>query len=142
MNSSALDTVRSNKILGIALFDLLGSFAVFGAIGNRVLGTNYITAGLMSVPISVLIHHLSGVPTPLSDFVTSGSPHVYHAPLIGAVVGGAVKLAGVSNINSFNTFLGTSIFAIMYMQRYQHGLPKSVRKKLVRFYLKYKQMRG
>lgn len=139
-----LEVIRSHKILGVAVFDTLTSYLTFSALGSQIFGLNAVFAGLMSIPVSIVSHVVAGVDTPLTKYVMSGSPHLLHAPAIGLTLGIGAKLAGASNINSINTGLAVSTFALLYMREYSHGLPKPVkkylRKKLLKSYMMYRRL--
>lgn len=138
-----INTLRKPKFLGIAIFDLVGSFVSTGIVGKYFIpqGNNgLILGGLLSVPLSVAIHVLADVSTPLTDFVTSGNIHLLHAGIIGTGSGFISRIAGNSNMTNFNVALFSSILSAMYMSEYGHGLPKYVRKKLFKLYMMYSRM--
>lgn len=138
-----MDTIsllRSYRFLGVAIFDTVTSYITFNQIG-KMIGVNPVFMGLSSIPISLVVHHISNVSTPLLEFVKSNlSSHVMHAVIIGAVAGGISKGVGMDSWDAVNIGYAMTIFSVLYMKEHGHNLPKWVRKKMIRYYLKYKRM--
>lgn len=130
-----LELIRSHKILGIAVVDMIGSFAVTYLIGGKF-GMNQIFSGLMSIPIGIVTHMVMGIDTPLTEFFKSDSPHKYHGLFVGL---GASLLSKIftETITSANIGLVAGIASTLYMKEYGHNLPSSVNKQLMRYYMKY-----
>lgn len=135
MNTNLINKLRSYKVFDVALFDMAGSMLGSSFIGSR-LGYDPIFSGLVSVPISIGLHMLVNVETELTRFYRSDSPHKYHGVAIGSLVGIGSYMVGVSNINSVNLGLGTTIVSTMYMKKYGHDLPPRLKRWLIKKYIR------
>ena len=131
-----INSLRKHKFLGVAIFDMAGSILISSAIG-RMVGTNTIFAGLVSIPLSLVVHQMFGIETELTKFFKE-SQHRFHGVAIGTVVGLASnKLAGLPVMTSVNIGLSTCILSSLYMKEYGHGLPPKLQRKMMKLYLKY-----
>lgn len=138
-----LQQVRKYKFLGVAVFDMVGSYAIASMVGSKF-GANSVFSGLMSIPLGIATHLLFQIETPLTRFFTDpDNPHKYHGLAIG---GGAMVLtkALLSKplIYSANVGLGTAIVASLYMNEYGHDLPPSLKRKAFRSYMKYQRWKN
>ena len=133
-----INSLRKHKFLGVAIFDMAGSILISSAIG-RMVGTNTIFAGLVSIPLSLVAHQMFGIETELTKFFKE-SQHRFHGVAIGTVTAVGLasnKLAGLPVMASVNIGLSTCILSSLYMKEYGHGLPPKLQRKMMKLYLKY-----
>lgn len=115
--------IRKYKILGVAGFDMIGSFVVASLVG-RQFGQDELLSGLLSIPIGIFSHMLVGTETPLTKFATEGGVHRYHAMGIGAGSYFASKYGlGFNDVVSANIGLTCAITSALYMAEFGHRNP-------------------
>lgn len=138
-----LQVIRKYKFLGVALFDMVGSYAVASMVGSKF-GANPIFSGLMAIPLGIATHALFRIETPLTKFFTDAdNPHKYHGLIIGSGAMALTKaLFSKSLIYSANVGLGTAIVASLYMAEHGHDLPPSLKRKAFRSYMKYQMWKN
>jgi hypothetical protein len=136
-----MDSLRSYRLIGLPIIDLIGGAMITSIAGQlllRNLNNGILFNALMSIPIGLIAHVTFGIETPLTKYIKEKPEHLLHSVAIGLLTGGIVRnIIGYNNGTAMTATLGMSIASLTYMFNYGHRLPKPVRKKMMRMYIRY-----